>query len=101
MSINSASLRSGTTDQWDETDPVLAEGEPGLDTTTETFKVGDGTSHWSALSGYRLQNLPTGTYDDPFTMNGNYVWVSDAGDLTIGGTAPEDDTDGTVVGTQS
>jgi hypothetical protein len=43
-------LRRGTADEWTASNPVLAEGEMGLEKDTGKFKVGDGSSLWSALS---------------------------------------------------
>lgn len=45
-------IRRGTTTQWTTSDPVLAEGEIGLDLTRDKIRIGDGTSAWSALSDY-------------------------------------------------
>lgn len=42
-------VRRGTTAQWTAANPILAEGEPGYDTTLEVFKIGNGTSHWLDL----------------------------------------------------
>ena len=42
-------LRRGTSAQWLVSDPVLAAGEVGLDTTLNMFKIGDGVSTWSVL----------------------------------------------------
>jgi hypothetical protein len=44
-------LRRSTTSQWETTNPVLASGEPGFDTTLNKMKVGNGSSTWTAL-GY-------------------------------------------------
>lgn len=41
--------RRGTSSAWASADPVLANGEVGLDTTAGRTKVGDGSSAWSAL----------------------------------------------------
>lgn len=43
-------LRRGTTTEWEATNPILAEGELGYDTTTGGFKVGNGVDDWTALS---------------------------------------------------
>jgi hypothetical protein len=43
-------LRRGTSGQWLSSDPVLAEGEIGLETDTEKFKIGDGSTSWSSLT---------------------------------------------------
>lgn len=44
------SLRHGTADQWTAANPLLAAGEPGLETDTGKWKFGDGTKVWTALS---------------------------------------------------
>lgn len=41
--------RRGTASQWLAVDPILASGEPGLDTSVMLTKIGDGVSHWSEL----------------------------------------------------
>jgi hypothetical protein len=43
-------LRRGTSGQWATTNPTLAEGEIGLETDTERFKVGDGSTSWGSLA---------------------------------------------------
>lgn len=47
-------IRRGTAAEWTASDPILAEGEPGFETDTNTFKIGDGTTHWSALPSLTL-----------------------------------------------
>lgn len=51
-------LRRGSSAEWESADPVLAEGEPGWDTTANTFKVGDGITPWSGLS-YQSYDIET------------------------------------------
>lgn len=41
--------RRGTSSQWSSTNPVLAAGEIGVDTTLGKVKVGDGVANWAAL----------------------------------------------------
>lgn len=48
--INTIKLRRGTALQWTTANPTLAEGEMGLETDTGKFKVGNGSSSWTALS---------------------------------------------------
>ena len=43
-------LRRGTAAAWTAADPVLAAGEPGFEEDTNKFKLGDGTTAWSALA---------------------------------------------------
>jgi len=42
--------RRDTSGNWTSANPVLASGEFGLETDTGKFKIGDGTSVWSALN---------------------------------------------------
>jgi hypothetical protein len=49
--------RRGTSTQWSASTYVLQLGELGFDTTVKKFKVGDGTSLWSALSF--MHSLPS------------------------------------------
>lgn len=42
-------LRRGTAPDWTTSNPVLAQGEIGYETDTNKFKIGDGSSTWSAL----------------------------------------------------
>ena len=45
---------------WTANDPTLAEGEPGYETDTGKFKVGDGATAWSALAYSSGPAGPTG-----------------------------------------
>jgi len=42
-------LRRDTAANWASEDPVLAQGEPGYDTTNGILKIGDGSTIWSLL----------------------------------------------------
>ena len=42
--------RRGTAAQWTAANPVLAAGEIGFETDTSKFKMGNGSSAWSALT---------------------------------------------------
>ena len=46
-------MRRGTTSEWNTADPILNEGEIGYNSTLSSFKIGDGTSLWSALDYYQ------------------------------------------------
>lgn len=43
-------LRNDVATAWSTANPVLMKGEIGIETDTNKFKIGDGTSEWSALS---------------------------------------------------
>jgi hypothetical protein len=53
-------VRRDTAANWTTVDPVLASGEHGYETDTKLFKIGDGTSAWSALA-YQLATDDTMT----------------------------------------
>ena len=42
-------FRRGTTAQWAAANTVLAAGEMGIDTDTDQFKIGNGTTGWNSL----------------------------------------------------
>jgi hypothetical protein len=44
--------RRGTAAQWTGANPILAAGEIGFETDTGKFKIGNGSSTWSALNYY-------------------------------------------------
>jgi hypothetical protein len=48
---NRIQLRRDTTANWENTNPVLADGEPGYDIVTNEVRVGDGSTTWTGLSG--------------------------------------------------
>ena len=43
-------LRRDTAANWTSNNPILAAGEPGLETDTGKTKYGDGATHWAGLS---------------------------------------------------
>jgi hypothetical protein len=45
-------LRRDNSLNWTYNDPVLMTGEPGYETDTNMFKIGDGQTPWSALDYY-------------------------------------------------
>ena len=42
-------LRNDTSANWEAKDPILKEGEAGVDLTTGKIKIGNGTAHWNDL----------------------------------------------------
>lgn len=52
-------LRRGTASQWTSANPTLAIGEMGVETDTDQFKIGDGTTAWNSLAYGGIQG-PTG-----------------------------------------
>lgn len=50
MSLYQIQLRRDTTINWGANNPILAQGELGIETDTNKIKIGDGTTAWSSLS---------------------------------------------------
>ena len=53
-------LRRDTAANWTSVNPTLAAGEMGLETDTNLFKIGDGSTAWSALL-YQTAKITTVT----------------------------------------
>jgi hypothetical protein len=53
-------FRRGSSSQWKQANPVLLNGEPGIELDTGKFKLGTGTSNWKNLP-YAGDQGPTGT----------------------------------------
>lgn len=53
-------LRRGTAAEWTAVDPILLEGEVGLELDTGRTKVGDGSTAWSTLA-YETDVFVSGT----------------------------------------
>lgn len=52
-------LRRDTAANWTSVNPILAQGELGVETDTLKFKLGDGTTAWNSISNYIIN---TGRY---------------------------------------
>lgn len=50
-------LRRDTSANWTSVNPILAEGEMGLETDTNKFKFGDGLTAWNSLSYFKSGNV--------------------------------------------
>jgi hypothetical protein len=51
-------FRRDTAANWTSVNPILADGEPGLDKTNKAFKIGDGTTHWNDLEFANVKDAP-------------------------------------------
>lgn len=64
-------LRNDTTANWESVNPILSEGEVGIDTTTNQFKIGNGTNTWTQLEytggSSELDKYLTGTTNENTT----------------------------------
>jgi hypothetical protein len=66
-------VRRDTSANWVSVNPVLHQGEPGVETDTGRFKYGDGSTTWTSL-GYAAQQLTPTTQAATYTASpGDYV----------------------------
>lgn len=70
-------LRRDTATNWGTTNPVLAQGEIGFDTTNNKFKIGDGANTWSSLLYQTDASLLSGA--------ASITSLTTTGDVTVGG----------------
>lgn len=43
-------IRNGTSEEWNEKNPVLSAGEPGVTSDGKVLKIGDGKTPWNELT---------------------------------------------------
>ena len=81
-------LRRDTAADWTSANPVLAEGEIGLERDTDQFKIGDGTTAWSSLAyaGEKGPQGPSGADAAVFADGSSFAVVNGSGTATENGT---------------
>jgi hypothetical protein len=78
-------FRRGTASAWTSANPTLANGEMGVETDTGKFKVGNGSSTWSALEYSSGIQGPQGE-EGPVGATGSQGPKGDTGDVGSQGT---------------
>jgi hypothetical protein len=69
-------FRRGTATEWSNANTVLAAGELAIETNTNTFKIGNGSTTWNSLSYGGLLG-PTGpTFSVTPTTSGNLIYAN-------------------------
>ena len=77
-------LRRDTAANWTSTNPILADGEIGYDTTNDKIKIGNGANTWSQLLYLSDASYLSGTASiTALTTSGS---VTVGGNLTVNGT---------------
>lgn len=78
MAIVRIQLRRDTAADWTSANPVLAEGEMGIETDTDQFKIGDGATAWNSL-GYGglagADGLPGIVASDVAPVDTDVIWL--------------------------
>jgi hypothetical protein len=83
-------FRRGTASEWTSVDPILAEGEMGIETDTNLFKIGNGNDTWTELPYGGLRGFVGSTGYAGSVGNisvANVLYVSKSGDDTNSGTS--------------
>ena len=62
-------IRRDTENNWSTNNPILEAGEIGFNLTNGKHKIGDGTSHWSSLPYFVLDNEMSVAEDDENVLN--------------------------------
>jgi hypothetical protein len=63
-------FRRDTAANWETNNPILSEGELGLDTTNQRFKIGDGVNTWDNIEFSQYTNKAE-TFTVTTTLAGN------------------------------
>jgi hypothetical protein len=62
-------FRRGTASEWTSANPILAVGEMGIETDTNLFKIGNGSTAWNSLAYGGLEGGPGPSGDPTLTIN--------------------------------
>jgi len=75
-------FRRDTAANWETNNPILSEGELGLDTTNQRFKIGDGVNTWDNLEFAQYTNKAetfTATTTLAGSDGGSSDWTQESG----------------------
>lgn len=83
-------FRRGTAAEWTSVNPILAEGEMGIETDTNLFKIGNGSTVWNSLAYGGLRGF-TGSVGFAGSIGNqsvsNVLYVSKSGNDSNSGTS--------------
>lgn len=81
---NKIQLRRDTAANWSRANPILDDGEPGLDTTNNKIKYGDGVTRWNSLA---YASAAAGIEPTRLKNGANTVTLNAQGVVELPGTA--------------
>lgn len=67
-------FRRGTASEWTAANPVLDEGELGIETDTSKFKIGNGSTQWNSLAYGGIEGSNTGLFLNPILRSTEERW---------------------------
>lgn len=71
-------LRRATSDLWDLENPILGDGEIGIDQSIGSFKIGDGVSSWTELPYAVLKGDPGLDGEDGWAPRESVLFTTDS-----------------------
>lgn len=74
-------FQRGTSERWEELNPVLGPAEPGVELDTGLFKIGDGHTEWNDLDYYLTELYITGLIEVQLAETGGLSSDPRVGDL--------------------
>lgn len=78
-------FQRGSANRWTEVDPILGDGEPGVEVDTGLFKIGDGHTSWNDLEYFLTEPYVVGIVEVILAETGGILVdprIGDLGDLT-------------------
>lgn len=78
-------FQRGSSNRWEELNPILGSGEPGVEVDTGLFKIGDGSSYWNDLEYFLTEGYVSGLVEVIIAESGGLSSdprIGDMGDLT-------------------
>jgi len=98
MAFKTLQLRRDTATNWTSNDPILAEGEIGVETDTLKFKIGDGSTSWTSLDYAAVK--PADFTEDAQDAVGGILTDTDSIDFTYDDNSNEIKADVKITSTQ-
>ena len=77
-------FKRGTASQWTSSNPVLALAEMGIETDTNKFKIGNGSTAWNSLSYGGIQGYTGSSGGLGYTGSGGLGYTGSKGDTGLG-----------------
>jgi hypothetical protein len=93
-------FRRGTASEWTSANPILAVGEMGIETDTDLFKIGDGTTAWNSLAYGGIEGGFDSTQEIVSVGTSRALTSADTGKLITNSAAITITVEGIAVGKQ-
>jgi len=75
-------FQRGSANRWEELNPVLGSGEPGVEVDTGLFKIGDGSTAWNDIEYFLTESYVSGIVEVILAETGGESADPRVGDLS-------------------